>query len=161
MGIIFPYTLLKRVAGFFVLHSGSWWLFINSSVHMLVWSSSFLPDPHHSFLVTRSFFPKSERLCLFGKELHLYPSLNYTWKWYHKILPLPVSFTSLGMNFLFYGWTWHYFLLLYGWEILHCVDVLHCLYYQLQIGTYQEHCQWLDNKGICHLPRQRLNPMLL
>ena len=64
---------------------------------MLVWSSSFLPDPRHSFLVTRSFFPKSERLCLFGKELHLYPSLNYTWKWYHTILPVPVSFTSLGM----------------------------------------------------------------
>ena len=32
---------------------------------------------------------------------------------------------------------------------------------QLQIGTYQEHCQWLNNKGICHLPLQRLNPMLL
>ena len=23
---------------------------------------------------------------------------------------------------------------------------------QLQIGTYQEHCQRLNNKGICHLP---------
>ena len=33
--------------------------------------------------------------------------------------------------------------------------------YQLQIGTYQEHCQQLKNKGICHLPLQRLNPMLL
>ena len=28
-------------------------------------------------------------------------------------------------------------------------------------GTYQEHCQWLNNKGICHLHLQRLNPMLL
>ena len=31
---------------------------------------------------------------------------------------------------------------------------------QLQIGTYQEHCQWLNNKGICHLHLHRLNPML-
>ena len=33
--------------------------------------------------------------------------------------------------------------------------------YQLQIGTFQGHCQGLNNKGICHLPLQRLNPMLL
>ena len=32
---------------------------------------------------------------------------------------------------------------------------------QLHIGTYQEYCQRLNNKGICHLPVQRLNPMLL
>ena len=31
---------------------------------------------------------------------------------------------------------------------------------QLQIGTCQEHCQQL-NKGICHLPLQSLNPVLL
>ena len=31
---------------------------------------------------------------------------------------------------------------------------------QLQIGTYQEHCQQL-NKGICCLPLQSLNPVLL
>ena len=31
---------------------------------------------------------------------------------------------------------------------------------QLQIGTYQEHCQWLNHKGICHLHLHRLNPML-
>ena len=31
---------------------------------------------------------------------------------------------------------------------------------QLQIGTYQEHCQQL-NKGICHMPLQSLNPVLL
>ena len=30
------------------------------------------------FLVTRNFFSKSVRLCLFGKELHLYPFLDYT-----------------------------------------------------------------------------------
>ena len=33
----------------------------------------------------------------------------------------------------------------------------HC---QLQTGTYQGHCQWLNNKGICHLPLWRMNPML-
>ena len=27
--------------------------------------------------------------------------------------------------------------------------------------TYQEHCQWLNNKGICHLPLWRLKTMLL
>ena len=27
---------------------------------------------------------------------------------------------------------------------------------QLQRGTYQEHCQWLNHKGICHLPLWRL-----
>ena len=32
---------------------------------------------------------------------------------------------------------------------------------QLQIGTYQEHHQGLNNKGICHLPLRRLNPLLL
>ena len=32
---------------------------------------------------------------------------------------------------------------------------------QLQIGTYQEYCQRLNNKGICHLPVWRLSPMLL
>ena len=32
---------------------------------------------------------------------------------------------------------------------------------QLQIGTYQEHCQWLNNKSICHLPLWRLKLMLL
>ena len=33
--------------------------------------------------------------------------------------------------------------------------------YQAQIGTYQEHCQGLNNKGICHLPPWTLNPLLL
>ena len=28
---------------------------------------------------------------------------------------------------------------------------------QLQIGTYQEHHQGLNNKGICHLPLPKLN----
>ena len=32
---------------------------------------------------------------------------------------------------------------------------------QLQIGTYQGHWQWVNNKAICHLPLWRLNPMLL
>ena len=32
---------------------------------------------------------------------------------------------------------------------------------QLQIGTFQEHCQLLNIKGICHLPLCRLNPVLL
>ena len=32
---------------------------------------------------------------------------------------------------------------------------------QLQIGTYQEHCQPVNNKGICHLPLGRLDTMLL
>ena len=32
---------------------------------------------------------------------------------------------------------------------------------QLHIGTYQEHCQWLNNNGVCHLPLWRLNPVLL
>ena len=32
---------------------------------------------------------------------------------------------------------------------------------QLQIGTYQEQCQWVNSKGICRLPLWRLNPMLL
>ena len=34
-------------------------------------------------------------------------------------------------------------------------------YCQLQTGTCQEHCQWLNTKGICHLPWQRLNPVPL
>ena len=32
---------------------------------------------------------------------------------------------------------------------------------QLQTGTYQEHCQRVNSKGLCHLPLRRLNPMLL
>ena len=32
---------------------------------------------------------------------------------------------------------------------------------QLQICTCQEHCQRLNNKGICHLPLWRLNPVPL
>ena len=32
---------------------------------------------------------------------------------------------------------------------------------QLQIGTCQEHCQQLSNKGICHLHLQRWNLVLL
>ena len=31
---------------------------------------------------------------------------------------------------------------------------------QLQIGTYQEHCQRPKNKHVCHLHLRRLNPML-
>ena len=38
--------------------------FIISSVHVLVWSSSFLHAPHLYILVTRSFFSKSVSLCL-------------------------------------------------------------------------------------------------
>ena len=41
-----------------------------------------------------------------------------------------------------------------------CVDICLCVCCQLQIGTCQEHCQWLNNRGICHLPLQRLNPVL-
>ena len=47
---------------------------------MLVWSSLFLPAPHLTFLVTKSFFSKSLRLCLFLKEVHFYPFLDYTYK---------------------------------------------------------------------------------
>ena len=32
---------------------------------------------------------------------------------------------------------------------------------QLQIGPFQEHCQLLNIKGICHPPLWRLNPVLL
>ena len=32
---------------------------------------------------------------------------------------------------------------------------------QLQIGTWQEHCQWLNSKGVCHLSLRSLNPVLL
>ena len=39
-----------------------------------------------------------------------------------------------------------------------CIEHGDC---QLQIGTYQEHCQRLNNKGFCHLPLWRLSPMLL
>ena len=38
--------------------------FINSSVHILVWSSSFLHAPHLYILVTRSFFSEFVNLCL-------------------------------------------------------------------------------------------------
>ena len=38
--------------------------FINSSMHILVWSSSFLHAPHLYILLTRSFLSKSARLCL-------------------------------------------------------------------------------------------------
>ena len=27
-----------------------------------------------------------------------------------------------------------------------------------EIDTYQEHCQQLNNKGICHLPLQEIEP---
>ena len=59
------------------------------------------------------------------------------------------------------------------WEITCCVREWHGtwarrwlfvepqLVCQLQIGIYQEYCQWLNNKGICHLPLWRLNLMLL
>ena len=54
----------------------------------------------------------------------------------------------------------------------HCRRILYQLSYQesptdcqLQTGTCQEHCQWLNNsnKGICHLPLplRRWNPALL
>ena len=29
---------------------------------------------------------------------------------------------------------------------------------QLEIGTYQEYCQQLNSKGICHLPLQEIEP---
>ena len=56
--------------------------------------------------------------------------------------------------------------------LLHCRRILYQLSYQesptdcqLQTGTCQEHCQWLNNsnKGICHLPLplRRWNPALL
>ena len=41
------------------------------------------------------------------------------------------------------------------------VDRLWDWNFQLQIGTHQGHCQWVNNKGICLLPLQKLNPMLL
>ena len=40
-------------------------------------------------------------------------------------LCLPYFTSNHHLNFLFCDWTWHYFLLLYGWEILHCVYVPH------------------------------------
>ena len=40
---------------------------------------------------------------------------------------LPYFTSNNHLNFLFCDWTWHYFLLLYGWEIFHCVYVPHCV----------------------------------
>ena len=37
-------------------------------------------------------------------------------------------------------------------------DPIDCSQYQLQIGTYEEHCQWLNNNGICHLPLMEIEP---
>ena len=46
----------------------------------------------------------------------------------------------------------------FGLTLLRKEPVFRC---QLQIDTCQEHCQWLNNKDICHLPLWRLNPMVL
>ena len=55
-GVLFPIDFTECCVCFLVLHVGSWWLFFNSNVHMLIWSSSFLPAPHLPFQVTRSSF---------------------------------------------------------------------------------------------------------
>ena len=94
-GVLFPLVLCKipRVTQW-VLES----YFRYGCVHMLVWSSSFLPAPHLTFLVTGGFPSKSLRLCLFLKGLHLYAFSDHTrsdvmWHWH-----LPASLTSLGVT---------------------------------------------------------------
>ena len=37
-------------------------------------------------------------------------------------------------------------------------DPIDCSLCQVQIGTYQEHCQRLNNNGICHLPLMEIEP---
>ena len=44
------------------------------------------------------------------------------------------------------------------WKATGITSRRHC---ELQTGTSQDHCQWPYNKGVCRLPLQRLNPVLL
>ena len=103
--------------------------FRDGYVRMLVWSSSFLPARHLTFVVTGSFPSKSLRLCLFLKDVHLHPFLDYTQKWYHVILLSPcLLYFSWNdhVYFLFCVWTLHYILLCMV-EVC-CVHVPHLLY---------------------------------
>ena len=74
--------------------------FNNISLPVLDWISSLLPVPQFCFCFLSGvhwLFSKSVRLFLFGKEVHLYPLLDPSYKWYLTLISLPVSLTSLAM----------------------------------------------------------------
>ena len=78
--------------------------------------------------------------------------------------PLPPLSSSLRVNWDAVSWLE---VLKNSHWIKHSSQLLGCEYFlswylcQLQMGTCQDHCQCMNNKGICHLPLQRLNPVLL
>ena len=82
-----------------------WWELVcccflnNISLPMLEWITSLLPIPQFFFFLSGDhwLFSESVRLFLFGKEVHLYPFLVPSYKWYLMLISLPVSLTSLAM----------------------------------------------------------------
>ena len=106
--------------------------FITNSVHILVWSNSFLHAPYLYILVIRSFF-LSLWGSVSGQEVPWYPSLvssssrgDIIWYWY---LSLSVSLTSHDhLYFLSCASLGIISCFLCGWEILHYVHVPHSLY---------------------------------
>ena len=85
----FPYRLLHGVS-FPGSYRGSWSFiyFINSCVHILLWSSSFLHTTHLYILVTESLFSKSVRLSLQARSSFL-SIFRLHLEWYHMILESP------------------------------------------------------------------------
>ena len=113
---------------------GDW--FIKDSVHILVWSSSFLPAPHRYILVTRSFFSKSVILGLW--EVSSFVSifrLHLEVISFDTCLSLSPFLHLEWLSLLSWCWTWHFFLLLYGWDVLDCISSVQLLSRVRLFGT--------------------------
>ena len=98
------------------------------------------PPNHLSPLITISLFSMSVSLFLVCKQIHLYHFLDSTYKCYHVVFVFArlTSLTMITMGYYlgyyqgYYLWVypccckWHYFILVYGWVIFHCMRV--CIY---------------------------------
>ena len=75
----------SHIVYYAVWSRGHHWFFVKSSVCMFISTCSFLDANHISLLVTIRCFAMLWGF-LFGREVHLYPSLGFSTKWYHMML---------------------------------------------------------------------------
>ena len=124
-----------------VLIRGPPCLFIKSSVCMFINTCSFLIAHHLSLLVTIGAL-LCMGLFLFGKEVHLYPLLEFTTKWYHMILVF-VSLHLLWSSPLPYCWMWYDIILLWLSNNALCACTPSCLPIHLSLSTKVASMSWL------------------
>ena len=121
--------LLQVIEYSSLCYTGSWWFiyFTYISVYLLIPNSRFIPPPTFPFGIRKFLFSVCESISVLEIRsfYHLF-FLDSTYKWYDICLSL--------FDLLHLVWysrvhprccKWHYFILFYGWVILHCIYVPH------------------------------------